>query len=137
MADKIIRGEFQNRQRAEQTILFSGMRWGTITPTDIDFCIEYQNKLWVIAEIKMVGKAIPYGQKLALERLTADLEKTGKPVLCAIAEHNTPISKGIIAKTTNVREYLWESKWRKPKKPINLLDAINKFLAYHNKERAA
>ena len=38
------RGVIQNRDRKKQIIDFSGLKYGKITPTDIDGLIEYKDK---------------------------------------------------------------------------------------------
>jgi len=39
-----VRGKIEHRDRARQIRDFSNLRYGNITPTDIDGLIEYQNK---------------------------------------------------------------------------------------------
>lgn len=58
--------------RISQTLAFKGMKYGSITPTDIDAIIEYKDKGWIIYEIKHKGVEVPFGQKLLLERFVKD-----------------------------------------------------------------
>ena len=81
------RGKINHRDRARQINSFENLRYGTITPTDIDGLIEYHNQAYVLLETKYKEAKTLYGQKLALERLTRDLNQTGKPTICIIAEH--------------------------------------------------
>lgn len=81
------RGKIKNRGRSKQIRDFSGLRYGNITPTDIDCLIEYHDKAYVIIEYKYGGAEVLFGQRLALERLHDDVSKI-KPVLCIIAQHN-------------------------------------------------
>lgn len=106
------RGAIINRNRAKQLRDFSGLRFGTITPTDIDGLIEYHNQAYVLIETKYGKAPMPYGQRLALERLTDDLEKSGKPTLCIISshlEHN--YEKDIDTAHTQVTEYRLKKEW--------------------------
>ena len=42
------RGYFQHPERAKQNICFEGIKYGNITPTDIDGCIDYKNKATIL-----------------------------------------------------------------------------------------
>lgn len=63
------RGVFQHANRGRQLLRFDDFRYGNITPTDIDAVIDYKNYVWVFFEAKLKDKDVPFGQKLALERL--------------------------------------------------------------------
>ena len=76
--DDANRGVIQNRERARQIIDFSGLRYGNITPTDIDGCIEYQDKGVAFIEIKHRDSPMPKGQELALTRLVDNNSTAGK-----------------------------------------------------------
>ena len=112
MPDK--RGEIHNRKRAKQINDFSGLAYGNkITPTDIDGLIEYQDKGYVLIEVKLRGVLLPYGQRLALERMTDDLTRAGKPTVCIIASHDIDDpEQDINVANTRVREYRWHKKWQ-------------------------
>ena len=62
-------GIFRNREYAKQLKSFSGLRFGKITPTDIDGFLDFGNNVYVFIETKHGDAPLPYGQKLALERL--------------------------------------------------------------------
>ena len=96
----------RSRTRARQIIDFRGLEYGTIKPTDIDALIEYNNQAYVIVETKLGDTELPDGQQLALERLTRDLSRQGKPTITIIAEHNiTDPEQDIILADTMVRSY--------------------------------
>lgn len=106
------RGKIIHRERASQLRDYRGLRFGNITPTDIDGFIEYHNKAYVLYELKLENAEVPYGQRLALERLTNDLEKVGKPTLCIIASHDVhDCSKDIDVANASVIEYRLKGKW--------------------------
>jgi len=103
-----VRGEIRNREFATQVRDFSGLRFGNITPTDIDGIIEYKDKLYIFIETKYENAELPFGQKLCFERLCDDLQKV-KPTLLIVASHN---SKGDIdVANTVVTSYRYEGKW--------------------------
>jgi hypothetical protein len=104
------RGKIQNRQRAAQLRSFAGLRFGRITPTDLDALIEYHNKAYVLIEVKLEGAEFDGGQKLALERLCDDLEKA-KPTLLIFARHNYPIGHDIDCGACMIEQYRWQHKW--------------------------
>ena len=110
-----VRGAIYNRDRSKQSYDFTGLCFGNITPTDIDGLIEYKNRAYIIIEIKYGDNEVPLGQKLALERLTDDLERSGKPTFTIIASHNISNSKDDIdVANTIVRMYRFKGSWIKP-----------------------
>lgn len=81
---------FHNRETAKQLIDFSGVRIGSkIHPTDIDGVIEYRNKMYILFEIKYMDNEVPFGQRLALERMVEDFAKVGKDAIVLVASHET------------------------------------------------
>jgi len=125
------RGVIQNVARAQQINSFSGIRYGNITPTDMDGLIEYNNKAYVIFEVKYRDKKLPFGQRLAIQRMVDDLSLGGKKVIALIIEHcvdNT--AEQIDIAGCEVRElYLSnEKQWRPPHKRIRVKTLIDLFI---------
>ena len=81
------RGEIINIERARQINNFKNMRYGKITPTDMDGLIEYHNKAYVFIEVKYGDKDLPFGQRLALERLVKDTSSKDKQSIAIVCEH--------------------------------------------------
>jgi len=104
------RGVIRNHEYAAQIRDFSGLRWGTITPTDIDGCIDWHNRLWVLLEFKHSGAELPFGQRLALERQCDDLQDC-KPTLLVVASHEAPPEQDIDAANAIVTEYRYKGEW--------------------------
>ena len=123
------RGQIVFRNRAKQIKDFSGLLFGNITPTDIDGLIEYHGRAYIIIELKLIGAPIPYGQRLALERLVDDLQRVGKRSLCIIAEHNTVNTEDVIdvAKAI-VSEYRVRRQWLIPDRELAVRTKIKEFL---------
>ena len=122
------RGEIKNRKYAAQLRNFSGLVYGTngtITPTDIDGLIEYEDKCFVFIEAKYEGAELPYGQRLALERLVDSLDK---PSVLFIANHCSKDDIDMAA--TWVTDYYYLGEWIQVK-PVYLKFAIRGFLRTH------
>ena len=120
------RGEIYHRARAKQLRDYSGLRFGNITPTDIDGLIEYHGKAFIIIELKYNDAPIFFGQMLALERLTDDL---GKPAICIIANHNIANpEQDVDVATCLVSQYRFKGVWRLPKKERTVKEIITLFL---------
>ncbi len=119
------RGEIRYRDRASQLRDYSGLLFGNITPTDVDGLIEYHGKAFVIIELKLKDTSIPFGQMLALERLTDDISK---PAICIIAEHDVyEPTKDIDVAKCLVSQYRFKEVWRIPKVQRDVKELIIKF----------
>lgn len=105
-----MRGEINFRSRAKQLRDFSGLRYGNITPTDIDGLIEYKDKAYIIMEAKFGDTVLPKGQELALERLCDDLQKT-KATLLIVARHDQNVEKDIDFANCIVEKYRFKKEW--------------------------
>ena len=125
------RGVYQNENRGRQLLLFDGLRYGNITPTDIDGLIEYKNHLWIVYEAKMTGKDVPRGQRLALERFIADVRAANKHGIAMIVEHDVKdTGEDIHLRDCNVREIITTENliWRPPKHEITVKEITDKFI---------
>lgn len=106
------RGKIKFRDRARQIIDFSGIRYGNITPTDIDGLIEYHDKVVVFLEYKYDDNKLPYGQQLALERLANNCHDAGKKSTVIVAEHYVhDCNNDICAADAIVRDFYYDGKW--------------------------
>lgn len=121
-----VRGAISNRPMAERVRDFTGLRFGNVTPTDVDAFMEFGDKQYVFIEAKSGGADMPRGQRLALERLCDAIAETGRLsllILCA--------DKGvgdIDFANCMVREYRYHGAWHTPKHPITVRAAIDKVL---------
>jgi len=124
------RGEVHSRNRARQIRDYSGLRYGNITPTDIDGLIEYHGKAYILIELKYQNATLSYGQKLALERLTDDLSK---PAICIIGSHDTHNpDNDIDAANAIAVEYRYHKEWHIPKREYTVKGMIDRFLQLVN-----
>lgn len=91
------RGKIQHEEYARRIVDFSGMRYGNITPTDIDGVIEYRDTRIVFFEFKYGNAPIPNGQKMALERIVDNCANAGKLAILCICRHKAPEGQHIDA----------------------------------------
>lgn len=127
------RGEILHRNRIKQIIEFSGMRWGNITPTDIDGVIEYHNIGWVWIEVKGANIAVPRGQKLAMERFVVDVSNGNKQGVAIVSTHHeNDANKNILLSKCDVSEYFWseKKKWAAPRYECNVLYFVSRIIGY-------
>ena len=128
------RGVYKNANRGRQLIRFDGIQYGNITPTDGDVMIEYKNQLWVFGEVKMVGVEVPYGQRLALERLVVDTGKAGKHSIAIIGDHNIrDIMQDVyLAKDVMAREFFSTETnlWRPPKRKMSFTQVMDAYISF-------
>jgi len=124
-----IRGIIRNRDRKQQIIDFSGLRYGLITPTDIDGVIEYKNSCFLFMEFKCsFGAKIPAGQRIALERLCDGLDR---PAILIHAVHDAQIGQDINARNSFVYRYYWKGKWKAPDDVMSVGEAADRFFDKH------
>lgn len=123
-----MRGEIQNRDRAKQLRDFTGLRFGTITPTDVDGFVEFRDKLFVWIEAKLAGKEVDQGQRMALERVCDAVGETGRLAAVLVVEHDTAPEQDIDFAVCPVRLYRYEGEWREPIRPITCRAAIDVLL---------
>lgn len=120
-----------NIKNMRQPLDFSGCCIGNgIYPTDIDALIEYRDKQYIIFEVKFRDYEVPFGQKLALQRMVDDFTKVGKQAIVIVCSH--PVkdpNKRILLAKCSVREIYYgdEGEWRKPSVDITVQDALTNF----------
>lgn len=90
---------------------WSDFRYDNITPTDIDFFIEYKNILFIIGEAKYKNSIIPRGQLLALERLVDNLKKPSILIIGEYSEEDYDLENRVILSSCKIREYRYNKKW--------------------------
>lgn len=117
------RGVIRNREHAQQLRDFSGLRFGKVTPTDIDGFLEFGNRLFVVIEGKYGGAQMPYGQRLALERLIDVCHKPPATYgILLVGGHNA--SGDVDYGAMKVTRYRWGGQWFTPRVDIDMYRAI-------------
>lgn len=120
------RGHFRNKEAARTLRNFSGMRWGKVTPTDIDGFVEFGDKAFVVVEAKYKDSPIPYGQGLALERLCDAISEPRKTLL-VICSHDAAVGQEIDLATCQVTRYKSQGRWRDGPTGLTVKALIDKF----------
>lgn len=124
------RGEIRDRYAATQVRDFRGLRYGRITPTDIDAYLEFSNRLFVFVEAKFGGAPIKRGQLLAIERLTDAVHMPPRRYAAAIVVDHLTLGGDVDYGQAPVRAWRWAGKWRQPKeRGITLRRALDRLVA--------
>jgi len=122
-------GKIGDRERYNQPIDFTGLRYKNITPSDIDgkiFFFEIRKSIFVFIELKWRKTLCRDGQYLAFQNLTDIIPV---PAIYIIAEHEVDdCNRLVIAHNCLVREFRYQNKWHVPKKECTLKNLIDWFL---------
>lgn len=134
----VVRGAIRNYERARQQLDFSGLKFGQITPTDMDGWFEYQNKCFVFFEFKYGRKwtlqqwqGKVFGQKLALERIADNMTR---PTLLILAQHLHPPHEDVDAANASIVAYRVNGAWFEPSVPVAVDSCVEWFLRLHGYE---
>lgn len=106
---------------------FSGLRFGNGYPTNIDGFIEFGDKAYILIETKYAGGSMPLGQRLAIQRLIDLIEDSGRKSIALVAEYDNEEGDIDCAKAV-VTEYRMNHTWKTPRVPLNVRDAMDRFV---------
>lgn len=120
------RGVIRNRAHAAQIRDFSGLRYGKVTPTDIDAYVEFGGRLFVFVEAKYGTALLPYGQQLAIERLVDAIHNPpDRYAIAMVVSHNTQ-GDDVSYADARVQRFRWGGKWHVPaEEGISLRGALD------------
>lgn len=134
-----MKSKILNPKRMKQLIDFKGLELDNgIYTTDIDGLIEYHDSEYIILEVKHNKAKVPWGQRLALQRMVDDFTKAGKKAVAIVCEHSVDDTNNpVVATVCNVRElyYGGEKRRRPPDSPMTVRQAVNNFRKYANKHK--
>ena len=133
MSESLIR----NRDYMRQIKDFSGLRFGKISPTDIDGFLDFGNTLFIFVEMKHGDARIPYGQKLALTRLCDAVANECRQSYLLIVRHEMDCEHDINASEQMVTDVYHERKWNPVTEGWSLKRMIDWILEKHNRLGAA
>jgi hypothetical protein len=119
------KGVIRNREFATQVRDFRNLKFGNITPTDLDGLIEYKNKCFVLIEVKYEGAEMPFGQGLALERLCDSITK---PTILILATHTS--MGDIDVGNTKVEQFRFWKKWHEPENVTTTRELVERFVTW-------
>lgn len=108
------RGQIRSLRYTRQRAEFTGLRFGTITPTDIDGLIEFEGRCCIFMEAKHGGAELPTGQRLALER---NCDRWGSNGIVLVVHNESMGSEKPTYRIAElpVVEYRLNGQWVKPK----------------------
>ena len=124
------RGKVLAPDRAHQFISFDGLRYGKISPTDVDGLIEHRG-CYIVYEWKLAGNDLPRGQELALTRLVDDLRRAKRHAvifLCEHAEHDP--TKDVRGADAIVKRVYWDGRWHNSGTGKTVKEMTSRFLAF-------
>lgn len=125
------RGAIRNRRRRRQLVDMRRLRWGNITPTDIDLLIDYHDNSFVFAELKYLEANMEYGQKTAFVRNVDRIERSGARAVLLIATHTIEDpADDVPADLCIVRSRYEKRQWCPVDGSPTLLAVIDEFLGY-------
>ena len=96
------------RCREKQLVSYRNLRWGNITPTDIDGFLDFQNKVFVYIEYKYKDTPLEGGQELAFRRA---VDASPKPCILIHATHNCPPEQDIDGAAAIAVRVYWKGRW--------------------------
>lgn len=106
-------GVIRHRARNLQVNDFRGLRYGKITPTDIDGALDFDGRLFVFVEAKFIGTPIGRGQELFLERVVDALDlRPSRFALGIVADHAHPSDHDIDFSSMVVRKSRYRGRWQ-------------------------
>ncbi len=135
-------GKIQNLKRLQQIPVFENLRFkssdGSInsiqSPTDIDACFEFQGKIVIYTDYKLVGKDLEIGQyKSFIPQINAMQNGGYLGAYILIAEHSTlldyPTYDGA---SCNVVKIYHKHKWTIPTLSLTVKDAYLRIFKKHS-----
>ena len=122
------RGKFRSIEYGLERADFSGLRFGTITPTDIDAFVEFEGRAFIFIETKHGAVEMPRGQQLAIERACEKIQAGGAQAL-ALVVHKQGDTAGPTYEIGRLPVVLvWRpGGWRPPTRQITAREAIENF----------
>jgi len=101
----------RNKKYMQQIKDFGGMRFGKIMPTDIDAFLDFNDKIFILIELKYDGHSMPRGQELALERLSDACWTDTRESYVIVATHHSGADEDISVSDANVIRVRWHKRW--------------------------
>jgi hypothetical protein len=133
------RGVIRNRALAQKIRDFSGLRYGKITPSDIDAAMEFNGRLFIFIEGKRTGAPLPFGQRLMFERITDAIDCPPVRVCTTvIVDHDDVDGVDVDYAAATVRAYRWKGNWQRPMgQRRTLREFVDRMVAFESNMRRA
>ena len=114
----------RNSKLVRQTVDFSGVKNGSMHPTDIDAVLEFNNEILILIEVKRRNIPIPLGQKILLERL-CDSWHTDKGIVLKVEHSHYDDNTDIPLDSCYVTRLYRNGKWSNAKEKVKLIPFLN------------
>jgi hypothetical protein len=119
----------KDRTQIQQIRSYDGMRWGRISPTDIDGFVEFDDKIFIFFEVKYSDARMPRGQELAFERLVDAIAPPRKAILI-IGKHETELGNDVEFHKCKVTKFRTNGTWFKVQNERLLREVADSFIEY-------
>jgi hypothetical protein len=129
------RGTIRDRNAGRQLVDFRGLRWGKITPTDLDLSahrvrcsVDMGGRAFAWVEFKHKGAEPTTGQWLHLAYLVSNSKA---PAVAVVAEHEHQITEDIDAATALVRCHLstFSRAWVQARHGLTVFECLDQFFS--------
>jgi len=122
---------FNHIGKAKQLISFDGIWFNGASLSDIDFCMEYHDSVWVIGEVKGKDVVVPKGQRTLLQRFVNMARDSGKRAIAIVVEHHVWNCREMVQlKDCQVLEYYTSEtgRWAYPRRPYYVEEMIDQYI---------
>ena len=127
-----MRGQIRNHAKARQQKDYSGLCFGKITPTDLDGFMEFGDHVFIFIELKGPGGEMPYGQRLAFERLVDAITSDTRASYLLLSRHEErDLDKDVVVADLMVERCYHAHRWTAPTQKITMRQAIERILKKH------
>ena len=126
-------GAYNHPDWGRQLVLYDGIQYGKITPSDIDGIVEYHNRIWCVYEVKAQGVELLRGQRTMLERFVHCMADANRHAIAIVCDHGVydPQQPIYIASCAVRSIYNTENMtWRPPNYPTTLKQMSDAYIAH-------
>lgn len=115
-----------NRKKAKQLLAFDDMFYGRCSPTDIDFSIDFQQKVFIFGEVKTKGRPLTLGQRIHLEGLCNAIALGGLDAYAVLCSHDTSdCEEDVHVSEAYIEKVYYQGQWITSKSKINVGEWIS------------
>jgi len=124
-------GRIYHPVRARQLNSFTGLKFGTITPTDLDGLIDYHNERFAFLELKLRDAPVSDAQATAIIRVVDAIEVAKKRAAFFVAEHcEDDPTVDVPADRCLIRAIYTHQMWHQPPAEMTLRAGLDRFLGF-------
>ena len=124
-------GLINHGSRARQLNSFTGLKFGSITPTDLDGLIDYHNERFAFLELKLRDGPLSEAQATAIIRVVDAIEAAKKRAAFFVAEHcEDDPTVDVPADRCLIRSIYSRQQWWQPEIEMTLRAGLDRFLGF-------